>query len=61
MMRPNATLALDKRINCLFAYAARAFVLTLAAMLVLLKSANERFVHFDGLAFATKRTAFFGE
>src|SRR5713101_5971330 len=52
MMRANATLALYKRVNRLFANAARALVLTLAAMLVLLQSADESFIHLGGLAFA---------
>jgi hypothetical protein len=58
VIRANAALALDRRVNRFFANAARSFV----ALLVLLRSANKGFVHFDCLTFAAYRAAAaFGE
>src|ERR1700674_4918027 len=45
MVRANTAAALDKRIDRLFTNAARSFVLTLAAVLVFLQTADESFVH----------------
>ncbi len=54
-MRTNPATALNKRIDGLFAGAARTLMLALAAVFVLFEFANESVVHFDCFSFTTKR------
>jgi hypothetical protein len=54
MVRANLAVPLDKREHRFLANSTRSEVLALAAVFVLLQSANERFVNLDDLTFAAK-------
>ncbi|HEV7910355.1 MAG TPA: hypothetical protein VGP28_04550 [Methylocella sp.] len=54
VMGTHSTTALDKREHCFLASAASSKMLALAAVFVLFQSADERFVNFDCLTFASE-------